>query len=75
MNTEIKTLMKRESSVSIKGCDDVGIANKKGYATLTLEYGKTDICEHKELAEVLVRFATDLLIEARQLEKKDCIAL
>jgi hypothetical protein len=70
MSEEMKIVLHRQSEVSIKSCNEDGTIVKKCFAKLTLECGKIDSCDYASLSEVLVIFATDMLIEARELGKE-----
>ena len=69
MSEEMKILINRQSEVSIKSCNEGGKIVKKCFAKFTLECGKIDSCDYESLSEILVSFATDMLIEARELGK------
>ena len=71
MSEETKTMIHSVKSFYRKDCDEHGSVVKKCFANLSLEYGKIEDCDNKELADILVKFATDLLIEARNLEEAD----
>ena len=71
MSEDMKTVIYQIREFSTKSCNEDGKLVKSCFAKLTLECGKIDSCDNKELADILVKFATDLLIEARELEKLD----
>ena len=71
MSEEMKIMNQSVKSFSRQDCDEHGSIVKKCFAKLSLEYGKIEDCNNKELADILVKFATDLLIEARNLEETD----
>ena len=71
MSEDMKTVIHHIKEFSTKSCNECGKLVKNCFAKLTLECSKTDSCDNKELADTLVKFATDLLIEARELEKQD----
>ena len=71
MSEDMKTMIHCIKEFSTKSYNEDGKFVKSCFAKLTLECGKIDSCDNKELADILVKFATDLLIEARELEKQD----
>ena len=71
MSEDMKTVIHHIKEFSTKSCNEGGKLVKNCFAKLTLECGKIDSCDNKELADTLVKFATNLLIEARELEKQD----
>ena len=70
MSEEMKTVIHHIKEFSTKSCNEDGNLVKSCFAKLTLECSKIDSCDNKGLADILVKFATDLLIEARELEKQ-----
>lgn len=71
MSEDMKTVIHQIREFSTKSCNEDGKLVKSCFAKLTLECSKIDSCDNKGLADALVKFATDLLIEARELEKQD----
>ena len=70
MSEDMKTVIHHIKEFSTNSCNEDGKLVKNCFAKLTLECGKIDSCDYASLSEVLVIFATDMLIEARELGKE-----